>query len=315
MDVSALLALLAGLLIVFQYVTLDKLGVLRPGLRYHSLQGFLSVVSRFVSINLFDVSLLLLIVAAGMLLVFIEWRWRRLSVFFEHIFARERRTVVFLVLGSLVLVRFYFAEGEFSHGADTYLHVAYAWLAATSMAQGEVPIWTHYFCNGTPYLQFYGFLFYYLVGLVNLAFQAPFWSIKFVLGAGHALSGLGAYLFVRRLTGSRQAGFAAGLAYVLSFLAYAAGPHYGQAAAVAVLCPAAIAFLFLGGASEKFEPTGSGHRRRRCVGLSGIYPSWLRLLGNGISGVVCQSPGAAWPGAKTRLFQSDTVCCCSAAVW
>ena len=217
MDVSALLALLAGLLIVFQYVTLNKFGVLRPGLRYHSLQGFLSVVSRFVSINLFDVSLLLLIVAAGMLLVFIEWRWRRLSVFFEHIFARERRTVVFLVLGSLVLVRFYFAEGEFSHGADTYLHVAYAWLAATSMAQGEVPIWTHYFCNGTPYLQFYGFLFYYLVGLVNLAFQAPFWSIKFVLGAAHALSGLGAYLFVRRLTGSRQAGFAAGLAYVLSF--------------------------------------------------------------------------------------------------
>ncbi len=52
---------------------------------------------------------------------------------------------------------------------------------------------------------------------MNLAFQAPFWSTKLVLGAAHALSGLGAYLFVRRLTGSRQAGFAAGLAYVLGF--------------------------------------------------------------------------------------------------
>ncbi|MDE3259907.1 MAG: 6-pyruvoyl-tetrahydropterin synthase-related protein [Gemmatimonadota bacterium] len=217
LDVSALLALLAGLLILFQYVTLDKFGVLRPGLRYQSLQGFLSVVSRFVDLSTADVLLLILIFFVGMLLIGMEWRGRRLSVFFEHIFASERRTVVFLVSGSLILVRFYFAEGEFAHGADTYLHVTYAWLAATSMLQGEVPIWTHYFCNGTPYLQFYGFLFYYLVGLVNLVLQAPFSSIKFVLGAAHAVSGLGAYLFVRRLTGSRQAGVAAGLAYVLSF--------------------------------------------------------------------------------------------------
>ncbi len=217
LDVSALLALLAGLLILFQYVTLDKFGVLRPGLRYQSFQGFLSVVSRFLDFGAADASLLLLILSVGILLIGMEWRRRRLSVFFEHVFASERRTVVFLVLGSLILVRFYFAKGEFAHGADTHLHVTYAWLAATSMTQGEVPIWTHYFCNGTPYLQFYGFLFYYLVGLVNLALQAPFLSIKFVLGAAHALSGLGVYLFVRRLTGSRQAGFVAGLAYVLSF--------------------------------------------------------------------------------------------------
>ncbi len=217
LDVSALLALLAGLLIFFQYVTLDKFGVLRPGLRYHSLQGFLSVISRFVDFSTADALLLIFIFLVGMLLIGMEWRGRRLSVFFEHIFASERRTVVFLVSGSLILVRFYFAEGEFAHGADTYLHVTYAWLAATSMLQGEVPIWTHYFCNGAPYLQFYGFLFYYLVGLVNLVLQAPFSSIKFVLGAAHAVSGLGAYLFVRRLTGSRQAGVAAGLAYVLSF--------------------------------------------------------------------------------------------------
>ncbi len=214
---SALLALLAGLLILFQVVTLGKFGVLRPGLRYQSLQGFLSVVSRFVDLSAVDASLLVLILSVCILLVGIEWRGRRLSAFFEHVFESERRTVVLLVLGSLILVRFYFAGGEFAHGADTYLHVTYAWLAATSMMQGEVPIWTHYFCNGTPYLQFYGFLFYYLVGLVNLVLQAPFVSIKFALGATHALSGLGVYLFVRRLTGSRQAGFAAGLAYVLSF--------------------------------------------------------------------------------------------------
>ena len=216
-DVSALLALLAGLLILFQVVTLDKFGVLRPGLRYHSLQGFLSVVSRFVDFSAVDATLLLLIFCVAILLIGMEWRGRRLSLFFEHVFAGERRTVVFLVLGSLILVRFYFSGGEFAHGADTYLHVTYAWLAATSMMQGEVPIWTHYFCNGTPYLQFYGFLFYYLVGLANLVLHAPFFSIKLVLGAAHALSGPGVYLFVRRLTGSRQAGFAAGLAYVLSF--------------------------------------------------------------------------------------------------
>ncbi len=145
MDVSALLALLAGLLIVFQYVTLDKFGILRPGIRYQSLRGFLSVARRFVAVDAFDVSLSLLILAVVVSLIFLEWRGRRLSAFFEQIFASEKRTVVFLVLGSLILVRFYFSGGAFAHGADTYLHVAYAWLAATSMAQGEIPIWTHYF--------------------------------------------------------------------------------------------------------------------------------------------------------------------------
>ena len=51
---SALLALLAGLLILFQYVTLDKFGVLRPGVRYHSLRGFLAAIQRYVAVDAFD---------------------------------------------------------------------------------------------------------------------------------------------------------------------------------------------------------------------------------------------------------------------
>ncbi|MDP6037755.1 MAG: hypothetical protein QGG64_04335, partial [Candidatus Latescibacteria bacterium] len=90
-----------------------------------------------------------------------------------------------------------------------------SWLASVSFAQGEIPIWTNYLGAGSPYLQFYGFLFFYLVGFLNLFVGHLDWTIKFVLAGAHVASGLGMYFFVRRLCGSRRAGFVAGLGFVL----------------------------------------------------------------------------------------------------
>jgi hypothetical protein len=216
-DVVGLLALLGCLLIYFQYFTLDKFSVLRPDIRYANLDGFLTIVRQYVPLGMADrLFFILILVICGYLSVR-EFRKGKLTQFFELIFESERRTLVLLGLGSLLLVRFYFAKGEFSWGADTYLHATYAWIAARSFASGELPIWTNYFCLGTPILQFYGFLFHYLVGTVNLLLDEPFLSIKVVLASAHVASGLAAYLFVRKLTDSRAAGFLSGISYVLSF--------------------------------------------------------------------------------------------------
>ena len=95
----------------------------------------------------------------------------------------------------------------------------------------------------------------------------------------------------------------AGLAYVLSF-------WHTQQVLIMGRLPLSLFYALLplpfyfweGGSSEKFEPTGSGHRRRRSAGLSGIHPSWLRLLGNRISRVICSCQVSHDQGRRNVFF-------------
>ena len=216
-EITVLLAVLVGLLFYFQYTTLEKFNVLKPAIRYDTFRDFVLTVQHSVPLGWGDAIVAALIVLLFLLLVILEVGRGRVSLFLDHLFQSERRTRIALGMLSLVLVRFYFARGELSWAGDTSAHVGYAWLAARSFALGEFPIWTNYFGTGTPYLQFYGFLFFYLVGAVDLFVRDLFLSLKVVLGVSHVVSGLGMYLFVRFLCRSRRAGFVAGLAYVLSF--------------------------------------------------------------------------------------------------
>jgi len=216
-DVAALLASLVGMLLGFQYTTLEKLAVLPPGAGFKSLSAFMEMVREAVDFTWADAVLPALMALVGASLVVLEIRGRRFSLFLGQILATEGRTLWGLGAGCLVLVRFYLARGQLSWGGDAAEHIAYATLAARSFAAGEFPIWTNAFGGGTPYLQFYGFLFFYLTGLVELVLRDLFLSLKLVLAAGHVASGLGMYCLVRVACRSRPAGFIAGLAYVLSF--------------------------------------------------------------------------------------------------
>ncbi len=93
-------------------------------------------------------------------------------------------------------------------------HIGYAWIASEAFTQGEIPIWTNYFGAGGPYCQFYGFLFFYMTGAVDQLFSDLEFSLKFIMGVSHVISGIGMYLFVRTLL-NRQAGFMAAMAYVM----------------------------------------------------------------------------------------------------
>ena len=114
-------------------------------------------------------------------------------------------------------VRYYLAPGDFSWSADQAQHITYSHITARSLSQGEIPIWTNYLGGGTPYLQFYGCLFFYAVGLIDLLWRDIFLSLKVALTAAHVGSGLTMYWLLRATQRSRKAAFVAGLAYVLSF--------------------------------------------------------------------------------------------------
>jgi len=100
-------------------------------------------------------------------------------------------------------------------GGDAAVHIAYAQLASLSLASGEWPIWTNYFAGGSPYLQFYGFLFFFVVGATDQFIGDIHSSLKMVMGAAHLASGMTLYALARAQRLRRPAAYIASLAYVL----------------------------------------------------------------------------------------------------
>ena len=217
-DVIVILSALAGLMVYLQCTTLDKyrFSTMFPGLRYGTFREYFGVLLEQISVDAADAAVAGLIVCCFLALIGLEASGRKFSRFLDQVFATEKRTLVFLGLSFLVLVRYYFALGEMWTG-DASIHVVYAWITSEAFLQGEMPIWSNYYSAGIPFLQFYGFLFYYAVGVVNLLLHHQILSMKLVMAFCHVLSGLMMYLFARSLLRSRPAGAIAGFAYVLCF--------------------------------------------------------------------------------------------------
>ena len=215
--VPALLWVFSGLLIALQYMTLAKFSALPPGRSFGGPLRFYQAAAEDVDFDIVDGLLFGLVLVVGLALVGLEVFGRRLTLFLRGVFQRERKTRILLLAASAVSVRYYFAAGELSWAGDAPHHISLAWVTAEALARGEVPFWTYYFGAGSPYLQFYGPLFFYATGLVDLLFGDIYQSIKLVLGAAHIASGLGLYLLARQVGCRRGASFFAGLCYVLCF--------------------------------------------------------------------------------------------------
>ena len=216
-DIMVLLGGMALLAMVVQYTTLAKFAVLSPGAGFVTWSAFWQRVAAEVPLTWVDAILPVLMLFMGIWVLRIEFRSARLTQLLSLVVATDTRALIGLFIGCLLLVRYYFAPGQLAWGGDAAEHILYTWIASRSFAAGEWPIWTNYLAGGSPYLQFYGFLFYYLAGAVDLFFDDVFSSIKLVGGLAHALSGPVMYLLVRAATRSRLAALVAGLAYVLSF--------------------------------------------------------------------------------------------------
>jgi hypothetical protein len=205
------------MLVVFQYHTLVKFSVLPPGRAFANLGLFVDAVRREVMLNSVDALLCFLLLVPVSYIVYAEARHRRFTYFLAWIFENERRTILALALASLVSVRYYFAPGLLNWGGDAPQHISYLDITTQILSNFELPIWTNYYGTGSPFLQFYGFLYFLIGGALNLVLRDVNLAGKLVLGVSHAASGIGVYFFCRILLGSRRAAFLAGLGYVLCF--------------------------------------------------------------------------------------------------
>lgn len=217
MIVRGLLGALAALLLVSQFTTMVKLQPLSASVSYLRLGSYLQAIADLGDLGWPDVLLLCAIVALCVTVTVVEVQGAHLTAFLRSVFASEAATLWLLLASSVVFVRYYLGPGDFNWAADSSQHIAYADITAGAMAVGELPFWTFYLGTGSPYLQFYGFVFFWLVGAVNLLVGDTYTTLKLVLAGCHILSGAGAYAAARAGGCRRSAAFVAGIGFVLCF--------------------------------------------------------------------------------------------------
>lgn len=252
--IVAPLALLVVVLLIMQYVTLAKFAVLPPSLSFHSFGDFVAVTARYVELGVIDLVLLCLCLICVGWIVALEWQRRSLTSTLSWLAARDRRAMVGLLLLSLLAVRYYFSVGMFPWAADSPQHIAYTNLVAEALRGGDLIWWTWYLGTGSPFLQFYGFLFFLLAGAVGAVLPTTL-ALKILLGLLHACSGLGVYVLLRGTRRRRLAAMVAGAAYVLCF-------WHTQQVLIMGRLPLALVYVLLPWVLAGFEHAAAGTRVR-----------------------------------------------------
>ena len=260
----------AALCVSIQYFTLEKFSVFHPSISHITLAEFVGAVTQQITFGALDALLILLLLGSTALLLYMELRRREISDFFQNCFASRTRTLWLLGGFLLVCVRFYLSPGELSWAADASHHIAMSWLAADAFAAGQAPVWTFFMGTGSPYLQNYGFAFFYLVGVVDLFCRDLFLSLKLTLATSHLLSGFGMYFLIAGLCRSRRAGFVAGLGYSLCFW------HTQQ---VIIMGRLSLSFFYavLPWAFHYVERVAASPRRMRAAFLGGLSIALLNF--------------------------------------
>jgi len=210
-----LLGLLTLSLYVLQYETLPKYSALPQNIV--SIKVFWSIVSDVIQPGWQDALLFSLPALCFIGIIALEARHREFSHMLALCFSRHRATWLLLAASALVITRYYLAVGEANWAGDGSAHLAFAYAAIECVAAGEIPIWTNLISLGSPYLQYYGFLYFYLVGLFDLIVGDFFTTIKISLVLSHIASILGMYMLTRVAGRSRAAGVLGALAYGLCF--------------------------------------------------------------------------------------------------
>ncbi len=217
-EVLWLLVALSFLLFCFQFITLNKLGVLPPSALFFTLSRYVEeVTASQISFDWLDMLLTGMIASIFIVLIVLEITRNRISLFLAHFLTSDLRAAILLSISSLVITRFYFAPGMLSWAGDAPQHIVYSDITSRIMADGQWPIWTNWYGTGSPYLQFYGFFFFLLAGLTDMICRDVSVSLKLLLAATHLVSGIGMYFLARTLCRSRRAGFLAGIGYVICF--------------------------------------------------------------------------------------------------
>ena len=214
-DSLAVIVVGAASLLLLQFRTLPKLSALAAS--YSSFALFKNDFEQEIQTSGEDLLWIACLFICLATMALLELRRMSLTKLLRWIFASERRTWSALIILSTTWIRFYWAPGEGRWVGDATAHLAYLIPAAHTIKSLELPIWSNLIGVGTPYLQYYGFLYFYLAGALDYFVRDIHVTTKLSLWLGHLASAVTMYLFTRKVLSSRPAAFVAALAYVASF--------------------------------------------------------------------------------------------------
>ena len=123
-----------------------------------------------------------------------------------------------LGLVALLLMRGWWPPGvPVSPRQELLPEFSYAWLVREHLRQGTfLADWSPYEFAGFPWMRYVPYLLYYAVGGLSLLTGLPLeWAFRLCFWAAFTAGGVGAFAFVRRLTGSDLGALAAGVFYTL----------------------------------------------------------------------------------------------------
>ncbi len=205
------------ILLTQQWVSVPKLWPSIPQtLRFNSVPDYVTALASLPWSSL-DRSLTLALFGLFVALLIRQQQQNSATRLIAAVVSSETRTRWAVILGGFIVARYYFAFGDLTWTADAAYHTLYAWITGEAMATGTLPVWTPLVAAGTPFLQFYGFVFFYLSGVVYFPLRDIDTTLKLVLGGAHIASGITLYLLCREWTQSRRAGILAAAVYVLTF--------------------------------------------------------------------------------------------------
>ena len=268
---DSLALVFAGLviLLILQYRTLPKLSALAAS--YSSFALFRQDFVQTVQIHGEDLLWLALLIICCLLFIVLEWWRKSVTRLLLWTFSSDRRTWTALLVLTAGWIRFYWAPGEGRWVGDATAHLAYLIPTAHTIKSLELPIWTNLIGVGTPYLQYYGFLYFYLAGVLDFFIHDIHVSTKLSLWLGHMGSAATMYLFARQTLGSRPAAFLAALAYVASF-------WHAQQVLLMGRFPLSLLYALLPLPFYFFERFLCGESRIYTVGLGGIALGALPMV-------------------------------------
>ncbi|HEX2612635.1 MAG TPA: 6-pyruvoyl-tetrahydropterin synthase-related protein, partial [Fibrobacteria bacterium] len=205
---------------VLQFTTLAKMSqLLNPNFDVATFSGFTPYLFNARSpVRLEGLDTLLLIALAGIpvFLLYLQARHRAMAGAWHLLAGTPWKKAIFLTVLFGTLSRFALHPGAFSNLGDGPVFIAGAEEFRRSLAMGAFPDYSTLFYSGWNPRQYIGNLFSVFAGTFAYVFGSTLIGIKVFLLVAHALSGVGMFLWMERLTKSRRVALFAAVAYALS---------------------------------------------------------------------------------------------------
>lgn len=218
-SVWGLLLLIAISIAAIEFYTLTFLKsslIANPQLNRFNITSWALILQLSSSIRLADILLILLLPTSLVILIVGEVKGELLSIFFNWCLTAKIRLFCLLFLLWTIATLYYWAPG-YILAADSTSHLSRTNFVAESFKGFHFPFWSNFWYLASPFLQFYGPLYFWITGLVTMIFTDVTLATKFSLWILHILSGFTMFLYVKQISENSRAAFLSSTIYVYAF--------------------------------------------------------------------------------------------------